>query len=257
MQLSKKWIWYKDLVYVLVQKDISVRYKGSVLGVLWAALQPLSQAFVYFLVFGIYMRFNVPHYLVTLLAALFPWQWVVTCINGGVSVFVSNPSLIKKVAFPRQALPLVMVLYSMVHFFVTLPIYVLFLLHDGLYPSWMWFWGIPLMCVITVMTVYGIVLFLGTLNLFFKDIQNLTTVFVQLAFFAAPIMYTMGQVAEQYVWCFRLNPVAPLMICWRSVLFDNALNTAFLPYAFGYALVFLLVGYCTFHKLQQRFAEVM
>lgn len=257
MRLSKKWEWYRDLMLVLVQKDMAVRYKGSVLGFFWSVLNPLSQAFVFYLVFGVYMRFNVPHYLVALLAAMFPWQWFSNCVNEGPHTFSANPTLVKKVAFPRQAIPLVMNLQSMIHFCIALPIYLLFMINDGLWPGLVWVWGIPLMLLLTLANIYGLSLFLGSLNLFLKDIGNLTTIVMQMAFFATPIMYTLAQVPEKYMWCFKVNPIAPLFICWRSLLLDNVINTTFLPYVVLYAALFLILGCYTFTRLQRRFAEVM
>ncbi len=257
MSVPKNWIWYKDIMHVLVRKDISVRYKGSVLGVLWSLLNPLMQAFIYYLVFGVYMRFDVPHYLIVLLSALFPWQWIANCLGEAPHVFTANPTLVKKVAFPRQAIPLVMNVHNMVHFLLSIPIYMLFMLNEGLAPSWIWLVGIPLLCGITLLSIYGLSLFLGSLNLFLKDIGNLTIILIQMAFFATPIMYTLGQVSEEYLWCFKANPLAPLMISWRSLLFENTINMEFLPYALGYALFFMALGYMAFTKLQKRFAEVM
>ncbi|MDR1396728.1 MAG: ABC transporter permease [Desulfarculales bacterium] len=257
MNLPEKWLWYRDLLWALLNKELTVRYKGSVLGFVWSVLNPLAQAMVFYVVFGVYMRFSVPHYLVALLAALFPWQWFVNCVNEGPHVFSTNPTLVKKVAFPRQAIPLVMILQHMVHFCIALPIYAAFMAADGLTPGLIWIGGVPLLLLLTLATLYGLCLFLGSLNIFLKDIGNLTTIVTQMAFFATPIMYTLGQVPENYYWCFKLNPVAPLSICWRSLLLDNAVNGEFLPYALLYALIFCLFGGLAFKKLHRRFAEVM
>jgi lipopolysaccharide transport system permease protein len=257
MKFSPKWIWRRDLVLVLLHKDLTVRYKGSVLGFLWSILNPLSQAFIFYLVFSVYMRFTVPHFLVALLVALFPWQWFSSCVNEGPHTFAANPTLVKKVAFPRQAIPLVMNLQNMVHFILALPVYACFMLADGLYPGWVWLPGIPLLLLVTLASAYGLCLFLGALNLFLRDIGNLVAVLTQMAFFAAPIMYTMSVVPEEYHWYFKLNPFAPMVICWRSLLMDNEINMFFLPVALGYAALFMLCGVLVFGKLQRRFAEVM
>ena len=131
MNIPKKWIWYRDFVLVLLHKELTVRYKGSLLGFMWSILNPLAQAYIFFIVFGIYMRMNVPHYIVALLAAMFPWQWFCNCVNEAPFTFLANPTLVKKVAFPRGAIPLVMNLQNMVHFCLSLPIYVLFMFWRG------------------------------------------------------------------------------------------------------------------------------
>jgi lipopolysaccharide transport system permease protein len=252
-----KWIWHRDLLLVLLRKELAVRYKGSVLGFVWSLLNPLAYALIFYLVFSVYMRFQIEHYLTALLAAMFPWQWFVNCVNEGPHTFAANPTLIKKVAFPRQAIPLVMILQNMVHFCIALPVYAAFMLADGLTPGILWVWGIPLLLVITLATIYGMCLFLGSLNLFFQDLGNMTAIFTQMAFFATPIMYTLGQVPERYYWCFKVNPIAPVIICWRSLLLNNVCNVEFLPYAAVYAVFFCILGTAAFRKLQRRFAEVM
>lgn len=219
--------------------------------------EPAGSGLYLFLVFGVYMRFNVPHYIVALLAAMFPWQWFSNCVNEGPFTFLANPTLVKKVAFPRQAIPLVMNLQNMVHFCLSLPIYVLFMLSEGLYPGWIWIWGIPLLMVLTLASVYGLCLLFGSLNLFFKDIGNLVTIIMQVAFFGTPIMYVLSVVPQEYYWCFKLNPVAPLFICWRYLLMDNVFYLEWLLPAAGYACLALVVGIQTYRALNRRFAEVM
>jgi lipopolysaccharide transport system permease protein len=255
--MASRGVWMRDLLLVLLRKELIVRYKGSLLGFLWSVLNPLASAYIFYLVFGVYMRFNVPHFLVALLAALFPWQWFTNCVGEGPHTFLANPTLVKKIAFPRQAIPLVMNLQHMVHFFLALPVYLCFMLADGLYPGWIWLGGIPLLAALTLASIYGLCLLFGSINLFFKDIGNLVSILLQIAFFAAPIMYTLSIVPPEYHWCFKANPLAPLFICWRSLLMDNAFNTDFLPFAAGYALLFLLIGGLVFRLLQRRFAEVM
>lgn len=252
-----KWGWYRDLTLVLLHKELTVRYKGSFLGFFWSILNPLANAFLFYLVFNIYMRFNTPHYIVVLLSAMFPWQWFANCVSEGPFVFLANPSLVKKVAFPRQFIPLVMILQHMVHFFLALPIYTLFLLHEGMYPGLIWLWGIPLLAMLSLSTIYGLTLAVGSVNLFFKDVGNLVGIIIQAAFFATPIMYLLSIVPENLHWCFKVNPIAPLFICWRSLLLDNSLNMDFFWYATMYAGFFLSMGVLAYRCLCQRFAEAM
>ncbi len=242
---------------VLLHKELVVRYKGSLLGFLWSILNPLAQAYIFYIVFGIYMRFNVPHYIVALLAAMFPWQWFSNCVNEGPFTFLANPTLVKKVAFPRLAIPLVMNLQNMIHFCLSLPIYILFMLSEGLYPGWIWLLGVPFLMLLTLSTIYGLCLLFGSLNLFFKDIGNLVSIIMQISFFGTPIMYVLSIVPQDYYWCFKLNPIAPLFICWRYLLMDNSFYLEWLLPAIGYSCLALFIGILTYHLLNRRFAEVM
>lgn len=255
--LAAKWVWYRDLVTVLVHKDLTTRYKGSLLGFCWSILNPLASAYVFFVVFGLFMRMDVPHFIVVLLSAMFPWQWFSNSVNEGAMIFLANPTLVKKVAFPRQAIPLVMNLQHMLHFLLSLPVLVAFMLAEGLYPGWNWLWDVPILTLLTLATTYGFSLFLGSLNIFLRDIGNLVTIFVQLAFFGTPIMYVLSIVPAKYLWFFKVNPVAPLFICWRAALYDGQLPMEWFPLALVYALIILALGVLVFRGLQRRFAEVM
>mgnify|MGYP000252871633 CR=1 FL=1 len=237
MNIPQKWIWYRDFMLVLLHKELTVRYKGSLLGFMWSILDPLAQAYIFFIVFGVYMRFNVPHYIVALLAAMFPWQWFCNCVNEAPFTFLANQ--------------------NMVHFCLSLPIYMLFMLWEGLYPGWIWLWGVPLLMLLTLASIYGLCLLFGSLNLFFKDIGNLVAIVMQVAFFGTPIMYVLSVVPQEYYWCFKVNPVAPLFISWRYLLMDNAIHIEWLLPAAGYACLSLTVGLLTYRTLNRRFAEVM
>lgn len=257
MNVDRKWIWYRDLLRVLVKKELTVRYKGSFLGFFWSVLNPLANAYIFYVVFGLFMRMNVPHFIVVLLSAMFPWQCFCNCVNEGVHTFTANSTLVKKVSFPRQAIPLVMNLQNFVHLLLSFPIYLVFMFSEGLYPGWNWLWGVPLMLLLTLVTTYGLSLLLGSLNVFFRDLGNLVSILLQVAFFATPIMYVISIVPREYMWVFKANPVAPLFICWRSMLVESRLGTEWLLPAGEYALLFLFLGIVTFRKLQYRFAEVI
>lgn len=254
---SSSWGWYKDLISVLLHKELEVRYKGSVLGYLWSIMNPLAQAAVFYLVFSVYMRFAVDHYLVALLAALFAWQWFTNSVLQGPHTFLANPTLVKKVSSPRYIIPLVTVLQDMVHFLISLPVFLVFKIADGLSPAVNWVWGIPCLTLITFVTIYGICLFLGTLNLFLRDIGNLVGIVVNILFFSCPIMYVLDVVPKEYLIYFKINPIAPLFISWRTLLLNNTFGDEFLLLSIGYAAIFLLLGILVYRKLEYKFAEVM
>ena len=111
--------------------------------------------------------------------------------------------------------------------------------------------------LLTLASIYGLCLLFGSLNLFFKDIGNLVAIVMQVAFFGTPIMYVLSVVPQEYYWCFKVNPVAPLFISWRYLLMDNTMYIEWLLPAAIYACLFLTVGLLTYRTLNRRFAEVM
>lgn len=249
--------WYKDVLMVLIRKELAVRYKNSFLGYLWSLLNPLTTAFIFYVIFGIYMRLQTQNYIVVLLSAMFPWQWFANSVGQSPYAFLSNITLVKKVAFPRQLIPLVTVLQDMVHFLIALPVYVCFMLYHDLYPGWQWLYGVPILLLLTLGLLYGMSLLFASVNLFFRDLGNLVAIFINLAFYATPIMYTIAHVPDAYLPYFKLNPVAPLYICWRSMLLENRLDYVYLPYALGYSLFFTALGFAAYSMLNKRFAEAM
>lgn len=100
----KRLEYFRDLLFVLTQKEIKVRYKSSWLGYAWSIAHPLVFALIYFVAFGLFMRVQIPHYPLFLIAGLFPWQWFANSINVSPNIFLQNTMLIKKVKFPRNIL---------------------------------------------------------------------------------------------------------------------------------------------------------
>ncbi|MES9996760.1 ABC transporter permease [Desulfovibrio aminophilus] len=253
----KRLEWYRDLLLVLLRKDLSVRYHGSVLGYLWSLLNPLAQTGIYLVVFGHYMRFNMPHYTIVLLSALFPWQWISNSIMHGPVCFIANPTLIKKVAFPKAAIPLVANIQDMIHFFISIPVYFAFMITDGICPGISSIWSIPLLSFVTLATVYGLNLLIGSVNIFFKDLGHIVGIIMNALFFGSPIIYTLDIVPVQFHIFIKMNPLAPIIICWRSALFNGAMAWDYFGYAVLYASFFMLMGIVTYSKVKWKFAEAM
>ncbi|MCJ7747978.1 MAG: ABC transporter permease, partial [Desulfobacterales bacterium] len=144
-----------DLIVVLTQKEMKVRYKSSFLGYLWSIAHPLAFALVFFIAFKIVMKIQMEDYSLFLIAGLFPWQWFSNSVNASPMVFLSNASIIKKVNFPRDIIPFAIVLQDMIHFILSIPVIVLFLFIYQKSPSLSWFYGIPLLMVIQFLMTLG------------------------------------------------------------------------------------------------------
>ena len=124
--INKQVQHYIDLITVLTQKELKVRYKSSVFGYLWSIGHPLAFAFVFFIAFKVVMKIEMEDYALFLIAGLFPWQWFSNSVNLSPMAFLGNASLIKKINFPRNVIPFAMVLQDMIHFLLSIPVIVLF-----------------------------------------------------------------------------------------------------------------------------------
>ena len=249
--------YYWDLTVVLTKKEIKIRYKSSFLGYLWSILNPLSFALVLCLAFQMVFRIGIDNYPLFLICGLFPWQWFANSATMSTEIFLGNSSLIKKTIFPKCTMVVAMVLQDMFHFALSLPVIAAFGFYYHVFPKPAWLYGIPLLLLIQLAMTYGVALFLASVNLFFRDMGRLVGTLVMLAFYCTPIVYSEAMVPPQYQWALHVNPVAPLMISWRTVLIEGRLMPDHLMLAALYALLILFVGQKVYERLQWRFAEVL
>lgn len=248
--------YYRDLVFVLTQKEIKVRYKNTVLGYLWSVTNPLAFAFVFFIAFKVILRIQMEDYALFLIAGLFPWQWFANSVAAAPVVFLGNASLIKKVSFPRAIVPFAMVLQDMIHFLLSLPVIVLFMFIYGKSPFLSWLYGVPLLLAVQLVMTYGVSLIVASANLFFRDIARFTDIFLTLLFYFTPIIYPETMIPPDYGWVY-FTPASALMISWRNLFLTGGMDPSILGVSVAYAALALAAGLAVYRKLSRRFAEVL
>lgn len=246
-----------DLIYVLTQKELKVRYKHHVLGYLWSVANPLAFATIYFLIFKLVMKVKVDDFPIFLISGLFPWQWIANSAGVAPMTFIGNGSLIKKVKFPRNTLSFVVVLQDMIHFLVAIPIVVVFLFIFNKTPSWSWLLGVPLLSLIQLGFTYAINLFFATTNLFFRDMEKLVQIAITFLFYLTPIVYKAEMVPERFQIYLLLNPAAPLIISWRELFLNNHLSWLHIGVSFTWSMALVILAQYTYKKLSWRFAEII
>ncbi|MFN8483595.1 MAG: ABC transporter permease [Anaerolineae bacterium] len=256
---------YRELVRNLVIRDLKARYKNSVLGFLWSLLNPLLMMIVFTVVFTVMLPNNVPKYPVFVLCALLPWNWFSGSISGGLTSVIGNSNLVKKVYFPREALPLSVVLAQGVNFLLALPaLFAMMLVFQV--PFTVWILLLPVVMLVQLIFTLGIALFLAALNVFFRDTGVIMEVLLQAWFFLTPVVYDimvlpeskmiMGHDVDVRRAAFILNPMASIIANYRVILywgsppaFDFLIRTAVT------SLVILICGYWFFTSVASRFGE--
>ncbi len=255
MNVFKNLYQYRELLKTNVQKEIRGKYKGSFLGVLWSFLNPLLMVLVYALVFPYIMRVQVDNYLIFLIVAIIPWNFFTTCITTGCNCVWLNGGIIKKVYFPREILPVSVVVAGLINFFISCIIILLFLLFGGVGFSIYILW-LPVVAIIQAMLSLGLLFVLSAINVYVRDVEYVVTFFVNLVFYGTPILYTASMFPEKIRWILYINPMAHLIDIYRSIFYFKEMpNMGSLCYIFILSLIVLVIGYLIFKKLEKGFAE--
>lgn len=250
-------IYYRDLVWVLVAKELKLRYRNTVLGYAWSVLNPLAFAMVFFVVFKIVMRVNIPNYTLFLITGLFPWQWFANSVTSSNYFFLNNSSLIKKVKFPRYFLVIAGVLNDLIHFTLSILVIVVFMVFYHKAPSLNWIVLVPFMVLVQFLLTMGIALTASSCNLFFRDLERMTGILVMLWFYSTPVIYSVGMIPPKFLWWTYANPMTPVIICWRNLFLGDPLSLSYLGAAAAWAALIFAVGLRIYKSLEWRFAKIV
>lgn len=255
MSIFKNLYHYRELLKTNIQKEIRGKYKGSFLGILWSFLNPLLMVLVYALVFPYIMRTNVDNYLIFLIVAIIPWNFFTTCITTGCNCVWINGGIIKKVYFPREILPVSVILAGLINFLISCIIILVFLLFGGVGISLQLLW-LPLIVIIQSMFSLGLLFILSAVNVYVRDVEYLVSFLLNLLFYATPILYTADMFPQNIRFLLYLNPMTHFIDAYRSIFYYQTLpNFNSLFYIFCFSFFILILGYFVFRKLEKGFAE--
>lgn len=249
---------YRSLIWALVVRHLASRYRGSILGFMWSFLNPLCLMLVYALVFKYYIRFQqVGNYTIFLFCGLLPWLWLTTSLTEATSSIVSNGHLITKSMFPAHILPTVATLTNLINFLLTLPLLFIFMWFSDV-PFKSTLLLLPFLLILQFLFLQGIGLLLGSLNVYYRDIQHLIGNILTFLFFLSPILYAPDVVPEKFKFTLDFNPLAQFTIAYHDLILDGvvpALAPVLLMLAT--ALISVFLGYYVFNKHHETFAELL
>ncbi len=258
-----KLVRYRGLVQSLVARELKARYRGSILGFLWSFINPLLLLLIYSFVFTKILEnkeVGVQPYAVFMFCGILPWTWFSSSLIEAAGSLISGGNLIKKVMFPAEILPIVSVLANMVHFFLGLPILVIFLIAYRRLPDpshLLWF---PVAVLVQLVFTAAIALVVSALAVHFRDIRDLLSNVLLLWFFATPIIYSWRQPnLQHYKVYFDLNPFTHLAISYQEILFYPGTigHWRWLLALGGASVVLFLAAYWFFDRLRDSFAEAV
>lgn len=255
MSIFSELYHYRELLKTNVHKEIRGKYKGSFLGVLWSFLNPLLMVIVYAIVFPYLMRMQQEHYLIYLITGIIPWNFFTTVVTSGCNCVWLNGGIIKKVYFPRSILPISVVCAALVNFLISCFIILLFVIFGGVGLSFNILWVIPI-AVIQSLFSLGILFILSAINVYVRDIEYIVQFFMNLVFYATPIIYNPSLIPDRFRWILYMNPMTNFINQYRNIFYYKTSPDLFvLAIMLLLSLLVLCIGYFVFSKLEKGFAE--
>lgn len=259
MGIFKELYQYREMIRSMINRELKGRYKGSALGILWSFLNPLLQLLVYTVVFSFIMRNGIEDYHLFLIVALIPWIFFSSSVTMGASCIRAQKEMVNKIYFPREILPIASVTSQLINMFYAFLVIFAILLISGKGVRFSVLLYLPLIILIEYFFTLGFTFLISALTVYFRDLEYIVGILVMAWQFLSPVMYGIDMVPEGiFRKIYMLNPMMPIITNYREILYyktepDGRLLVA----GIVYALVFLLVGFGVFRKLQKRFSEVL
>jgi len=253
-------LWeYRELLFFFVWRDIKVRYRQTVMGALWAIIQPFFTMVIFSLFFGRLAKIpsdGLPYPVFTY-AALVPWTFFATALNQASNSLVASANMVKKIYFPRLSLPIATVLASVVDFVLAFIVLLVIMLYYGLVPTMNVLW-LPVFLLLALVTSLGVSLWLSAMNVQFRDVHYTIPFLTQAWLFVTPIAYPSSLLSEPWRTLYGLNPMAGVVEGFRWALLGT--DTAPGPMTLVSAVVALtlfITGAFYFRRMEQSFADVL
>lgn len=259
--LGLKELWdYRELFYFFTWRDVKVKYKQTVLGVLWAVFQPVIMTALFTLGFGNMIatqtQLSIP-YPVFALSGFLLWNVFSSGLSNAGNSMVSNANIIKKIYFPRLIIPISSILVSLIDFVMAFIVFIPVMMFYETSMVWQAIYLIPLSILLTILAAFGLGVFLSALNVKYRDFRYILPFFIQALLFATPIIYPITITGSgPFNWLLRLNPMyAPIEFFRSSFNGFNLVTTDVLP-SIATSFVLLVFGVFYFRKTESYFADL-
>lgn len=260
VSLRLRELWeYRELLYFLTWRDIKVRYKQTVLGAAWAIIQPFFTMVVFSLFFGRLAKVpsdGIP-YPIFSYAALVPWTFFANGLNLASNSLVAGANLVKKVYFPRLAMPIATVLSGAVDFVLAFVVLLVMMLFYGMTPTVNVIW-LPLLLLLAFITSLGVALWFSAMNVQFRDVRYTIPFLTQLWLFATPIAYPSSLLPEPWHTLYAINPMVGVVEGFRwALLGTDTAPGLIIIVSFMASLALLTSGAYYFRRMEKTFADVV
>ena len=248
---------YRELIELLTEREIKIRYKQSALGILWALFQPGIMVVLFTAIFTKVVRMptdEIP-YPLFFLSGLMPWTFFANSLSASIPSIVNNVDLIKKIYFPRVILPLVSILAALFDFAISFVLLGMLMLYFKTKIT-VWVLFLPIILFIQLVLTAGVSLLFAALNVFYRDVKNALTSIIQIWMFATPVIYPLDVIRPHLRHFLLLNPMAGIVDGYRKILIQGcAPNLYYLGISACISIVIFLVAHFVFKRLEPNFAD--
>lgn len=249
---------YRTMVWSMIRRDLRGRYKGSALGFAWTFLNPLLQLVVYTLVFSTIMRAGIKDYYLFLFVALIPWIFFSTSVSAGASCVMAQKDIVKKIYFPREVLPISHVTCQLVNMLLSMVVVLVVLLLSGKGVNLKAMLYLPSVILAEYLLALSITMIVSAVTVYLRDLEHVLVIITMAWQFLTPVMYSINMVPEQIKPVFNLNPMTPIIVAYRDILYyQKAPKLMTLTQGVIFSFVLLVVGWNVFGHLKKHFAEEM
>ena len=258
LNLQELWT-AREMMYFLIWRDIKVRYKQTVLGTGWALIQPLFTMVLFSLFFGRLAKVpsdGIPYPLFAF-SALVPWSYFANALTQASNSLVGNSALIKKVYFPRLAIPISKILSALLDFVLAFGLLLAMTFYYGLHPTWRILWT-PFFLLLAIITALGAALWLSALNVRIRDVEQTLPFLTQVWLFATPIAYPSSLLPQPWRTLYGINPMVGVVEGFRwALLGANTTPGLMLLVSCIAAILVLVSGAYWFRRLEKTFADIL
>ena len=252
---------YKSLIWNGIRRDIEIKYRRSYLGFLWTILNPVSQIFIYFIIFSQIMKSKVPgieseySYAIFLCLGMIPWTFFSELLTRTTNVFIDNAHLLKKVSVPKIVFPIICLGSSIFNFLIFYTIFLFFTLFIKISTTAVLF---NILVPMFFLSLWGlsIGLVLALLNVFIRDVGNALSIFLQFWFWLTPIVYNMNTIPQKYLYYLAFNPVNICILASQSVMF-NDVNVEYVSFIYPsfISVFFFVIAYFLYVRLAEKLSD--